>query len=126
MTRMLSGRGHTFTGGDPRRHDGPFEINGKPVGRVMYRVTWDRAFGEAPEPRGRVARAAGMRGRKRALDARRALTGCDHEFEYREDTIGADDVINGTYTDCWLECLHCGAQRGASSEDAPDYGEGYF
>lgn len=64
---------------------------------------------------------AGVRGRKRVLNGRRDCKGCEHDFEYHEDTVGADDVINGTYTERWLECMHCGAQRGASYEDAPSY-----
>lgn len=66
-----------------------------------------------------IQRLRGARGRKRALDWRRPLRGCDHEWEYGEDTIGDFGVINGTYTECWIECQHCGERRAASYEDRP-------
>jgi hypothetical protein len=66
-----------------------------------------------------LRRLRGARGRKRAVLAAFPLRGCEHEYSYHEDTIGADDVINGTYTECWLECDHCGARQAADWRDAP-------
>jgi hypothetical protein len=45
----------------------------------------------------------------------------DHDFEYKQDTIGDYGVVNGTYTECWLECCNCGEQEPATYADAPCY-----
>jgi hypothetical protein len=45
----------------------------------------------------------------------------DHEWEYHQDTIGDYGVINGTYTERWMECCICGLTKQASYDDAPDY-----
>ena len=49
----------------------------------------------------------------------------DHEWEYKEDTIGDYEVVNGTYTERWLECSICGATKPATYEDMPDYDDCY-
>lgn len=69
----------------------------------------------------KLLRIPGARGRKDALLKRRVYRPCEHEWEYREDTIGDYGVINGTYTECYLECISCGALKAASYEDRPDY-----
>jgi hypothetical protein len=72
-----------------------------------------------------IRRARGPAGRKRALIASQPRTGCEHEYGYHEDWGGDPGVINGTFTICWLECDHCGAQRPASYEDRPCYDDYY-
>lgn len=96
-----------------------FWVNGRPASLPQYRRAWSILY-----PSGRrwpLPKNAGLRQRKRALDGRRALKGCEHEFEYREDWEGDPGVINGTHTLCWLECIHCGSERPASLDDAPCY-----
>lgn len=117
MTRRQKIMGQGFLGSLDGRYRGPLMIGGRAVGRVEYRRAYFIAFGR-PEPLRPIASAASPRARKRALDRRRRWRGCEHEFEYREDTIGDYGVINGTYTERWLECA-CGERRSASWEDAP-------
>ena len=46
---------------------------------------------------------------------------CDHDWTLRVDESGDPGVVNGTYTEYWLECEICGAQRAAESEDLYGY-----
>lgn len=109
-----------------RRYGGFLEIDGRRVGRVEFRAALDANRAMNPyliEHRGAgIARKRTARGRKAAVLGRRPLVGCDHEFSYREDTIG-DGLY--TATERWLECDHCGAHRSATWEDAPSYDD-YF
>lgn len=96
-----------------------FWVNDRPATRAQYR----RAL-SIIQPTGHrwpVLKGASPRRRKRALDGRRALKGCEHDFEYREDWEGDPGVINGTHTLCWLECMHCGTERPADYDDRPSY-----
>ncbi len=43
----------------------------------------------------------------------------DHDWEYKQDTIGDYGVIGGTYTECWMECRVCGATKEANDSDIP-------
>lgn len=94
-------------------------INNRPATQAQHRRALQRI--QPTGTRWALARGAGARRRKQALDGRRALRGCDHDFEYREDWEGDPGVINGTHTLCWLECMHCGAERSASYDDGPSY-----
>jgi hypothetical protein len=114
--------GVTFSGGDPFRRPrppGPFKVGNQRVSRREYARRWRIAFGAAwgdLDKQGAMPASRSARARKRALDARRPLRGCDHEFTYREDTIG-DGLY--TATERWLECEHCGETRPATYEDIP-------
>lgn len=101
------------------RHGDLLVVNGRSSTMAQYRRALERQ--QPPEPRWPLPLAAGGRGRKRAVDGRRALRGCDHDFEYREDWEGDPGVINGTHTLCWLECMHCGEERSASYDDRPSH-----
>lgn len=115
MTRLTI-RGQSFLGSPLRSYAGPWEIDGRKVGRVEFRIAHARAFRrEAQERRFQISRAPGVRARKHALDRRQPLRGCEHEFEYHEDTMG--DYIYWT-TVSWLECCACGAQRAGDWRDA--------
>lgn len=109
-----------------RRRCASLEIDGRRVGRVEFRAAVEAHRTMYPhliEHRSAgLARKRTARGRKAAVLASRPLVGCDHEFSYREDTIG-----DGFYTatERWLECDHCGAHRSATWEDAPSYDD-YF
>jgi hypothetical protein len=70
---------------------------------------------------GALARGRGVRARKTAILWAFPLTGCEHEYSYHEDVIGDYGVINGTYTERWLECDNCGDRKAASHDDAPSY-----
>lgn len=94
-------------------------VDGRRVTRAQWRRAWAILYPTGS--RWPVPKGASHRRRKQALDGRRALKGCEHDFEYREDWEGDPGVINGTHTICWLECMHCGTERPGSYEDAPSY-----
>lgn len=121
MSRIV--RGHSFLGSPTRSYRGPFKIDCRPVTKAQFLAAYARAFWDRLEPtRQALPVARGARGRKRALDARRPLRGCDHEFSYHEDTIG-DGLY--TATERWLECDHCGDRRSADWRDVPSYDDWY-
>ncbi|MDE2103361.1 MAG: hypothetical protein KGL39_39335 [Patescibacteria group bacterium] len=45
----------------------------------------------------------------------------EHDWEYHEDIIGDPGVINGTYTERWMECSICGAAKEATWRDIPSF-----
>lgn len=90
------------------------------VGRQrVTRAEFKRAINH--QRSGALRRIRGARGRKRSILTAFPLEACEHEFSYQEDTVGDYGVINGTYTERWLECDHCGTKRPASYEDQPSY-----
>lgn len=103
----------------------PLNHGGYMVGRRrVTRAQFKRAINH--QRNGALSRSRSVRGRKRAVLSAFPLRGCDHEYSYREDVIGDYGVINGTYTECWLECDYCGARKHAADEDRPvydDYGD---
>lgn len=102
----------------------PLNHGGYMVGRRrVTRAQFKRAINH--QRNGALARSRTVRGRKRAVLNAFPLQGCEHEYSYREDMIGDCGVINGTYTECWLECDHCGARKAASYEDRPTYDDEY-
>lgn len=104
-----------------RGYTGPLEIDGRQVGRVAFRAAHRANYARFPRLShvgAPIAKARTARGRKAAVLARRPLFGCDHEFEYHQDTQG--DYVY-TQTIHWLKCANCGAERSASWEDAPTY-----
>lgn len=98
--------GVPFSGGDPfsrPRPKGPFQVGNQRVSRREYARRWRIAFGGAwgaLDKQGAMQASRSARARKRALDARRPLQGCEHDWNYCEDTIG-----DGVYTapERWLE-----------------------
>lgn len=91
--------------------------------RLVTRAQFKRAINH--QRNGALRRSSTVRGRKQAILHAFPLTACDHDFSYQEDTIGDYGVINGTYTERWLECDHCGAKKPASYEDRPTYDDYY-
>lgn len=124
MTRRQQPRCQLFMGSLDRKYKGPWSIDNRPVSRGVYRRTYYARIRAKQHTGVPLTRGSGARGRKQATDARRQWKGCDHEFEYREDTIGDYGVIGGTYIERWLEC-QCGAHRSASWEDAPTFDDFY-
>jgi hypothetical protein len=115
-------KGSVFFGSRNKHAPGPWLVDNKPVTRGVFRLAYFQAFPhERPSRKFSIARNLAIRGRKRALDARRKLVGCEHDFEYHQDEIGDFGVVNGTYTERWLECVCCGVERSASDEDEPCY-----
>ena len=118
----MSGRpkahGQLFFGSLDPQYRGTWRIDDRSVSRGVFRRAWMAASGQRLHDSCPIARARGARGRKAAVLARRPLIGCDHEFEYHEDTQG--DYVY-TQTVRWLECSLCGAERSATWEDAPTF-----
>lgn len=99
---------------DPRRGS-TFWIEGKQVTAAAF-FRHANKYKSSPVPRVRSARR-----RKLALISSRPLVPCEHDYVYHEDTIGDYGVVNGTYTERWLQCEYCDKTLPATYEDAPSY-----
>lgn len=122
MSRKPLRARRSMVGSIARDYAGPFQIDGRDVGRTDFRRAWLAQFGGQQHRGAPITRAVGARGRKAAVLASRPLIGCDHEFEFHQDVQG--DYVY-TQTVQWLECANCGAHRPATWEDAPSYDDYY-